>query len=173
MRNLTARLGAADRAWLDRITGRDAPRWLDRTLRTVTHAGGATATVAGPAVLLLAPTSRRLGTIMLAANAASHLLVQLLKRTVVRPRPGAGDPDFLVRAAHPDAYSFPSGHACAAMALAASAVLDGHLLAGALVAAALVVGASRVYLRVHYPTDVLVGQAIGALAAVAAWHALA
>jgi undecaprenyl-diphosphatase len=101
----------------------------------------------------------------LATLTLSHLIVQLVKRTVVRVRPSmryrhAG----LVR--DPDRFSFPSGHATASMAVALSygAVFFDWAVPLAVLAA--LVGFSRVRLGVHYPSDVLIGQVIaGATAA--------
>jgi undecaprenyl-diphosphatase len=89
----------------------------------------------------------------------SHLLVQLVKRTVGRPRPslctkGAG---FI---AAPDRFSFPSGHATASMAVALAYAMAFPVLAVPIIVLAGVVGASRVILGVHYPGDVAAGQAI-------------
>jgi undecaprenyl-diphosphatase len=66
----------------------------------------------------------------------------------------------------PDRFSFPSGHACAAMAVAVGFASAFPALAPLLLVLAAVVGFSRVALGVHYPGDVLVGQAIALLCAV-------
>jgi len=59
-----------------------------------------------------------------------------------------------------DRFSFPSGHSAAAMAVAFSFALALPVAAGPLLVVAVLVGASRVFLGVHYPGDVLAGQAI-------------
>lgn len=92
----------------------------------------------------------------------SHFLVQLVKRTVGRPRPSTGT-SYAALVAEPDRLSFPSGHAAAAMSLALGygAVLPG--VAPLLISLAAVVGFSRVALGVHYPGDVVAGQVLAVL----------
>jgi undecaprenyl-diphosphatase len=114
-------------------------------------------------VLLIIPGTRQLGLAMTVGNAVSHLIVQVLKRSVVRPRPD--NSGVLALTLNPDAFSFPSGHACAAMTLAVTAICDNPLSGLPALGLALLVGASRVYLRVHYVTDVVVGQLVGAATA--------
>jgi undecaprenyl-diphosphatase len=95
----------------------------------------------------------------------SHAIVQIVKRFAVRERP-AVRMSFNALIAVPDRFSFPSGHACAAMAVAAAFAGAFPTLAVPLLGLAMVIGLSRVVLGVHYPGDVAVGQAI---ALVTAW----
>jgi undecaprenyl-diphosphatase len=143
-----------------------APWHARATWKAVTHLGGT-----GPSLLAAGLPSfaccaaHRASVTALITLTVSHLIVQLVKRTVVRVRPSIRDrhsglvPD-------PDRFSFPSGHATASMAVALSygAVFpDWAVPLGAL---AVLVGFSRIRLGVHYPSDVLVGQLIaGATAA--------
>ena len=147
------------------LAGREAPAWIDRSLRLVTHAGGATATVGFCLILLLIPATRHLGAVAGSANLISHLLVQALKRTVVRHRPTIALPQIPALTPFPDHFSFPSGHSCSAMAVAIPVLLEEPLLGLPLLGLALAVGISRFYLRVHYVTDVVVGQMVGATTA--------
>ncbi len=173
LRLLLRRLTVHDQRMISALARREAPRWVDRFLRLVTHAGGATATT-GLALLLLAlPDTRHLGLEALVANCLSHVAVQALKRTVVRPRPSVLLPHIAALAELPDHFSFPSGHACAAVAVVTPLLLAAPTAAIPLVCIALMVGASRVYLRVHYVTDVVVGQMLGAAAGIAAHVSLA
>lgn len=170
VRVIADRVGALDRAWMVGLSRLAAPGWLDAALRAATHAGGARATIGLSLLLLLLPGTRELGLVAAVANALSHLAVQALKRTVVRARPhllGGFDP-----LAHvPDAFSFPSGHTAAAGAVVLTLAIAGHPLGFALLPLVALVGASRVYLRVHYVTDVAAGFALGLAGALTA-HAL-
>ncbi len=65
----------------------------------------------------------------------------------------------------PDHFSFPSGHACAAMALSVALANAMPALTVPLLFLALLVGFSRVMLGVHFPGDVVMGQAIALISA--------
>jgi undecaprenyl-diphosphatase len=89
----------------------------------------------------------------------SHLLVQLVKRTVARRRP-AKVVQLVNLVREPDRFSFPSGHATASMSVALVYGMAFPAWSVPLLLLALLVGFSRVRLGVHYPSDVLVGQLI-------------
>ena len=107
--------------------------WADHLMRAVTHLGGATVTI-GVVLGLLAGFEAdhvlgRAGAVAAFALACSHALVQLIKRTVSRPRPRLPvGLESLVRA--PDRFSFPSGHAAASLAVALPLALALGGLAG-------------------------------------------
>jgi undecaprenyl-diphosphatase len=103
-------------------------------------------------------TGLRLG---VAAGAAA-LVSQVLKRLWRRARPTSGIVGFTALAENPDAFSFPSGHAAAAFAVALA--MAGLVPGGpAFVVLAIAIGLSRVYLGAHYPLDVAIGACIGLL----------
>jgi len=167
-----ARLAAADRLLLTALT--DAPRspgaW--RAWRAVTHLGGAIATTAACAAPLLAGgAARRAGVYVTLVVLLAQLLVHLVKRLVGRPRPACGA-GVLARAVEPDRFSFPSGHAAAAMAVALGYAAAWPALAPALLLLALVVGVSRAVLGVHYLGDVAAGAALAGASAAAVRAAL-
>lgn len=163
-------VGQIDAAWMLGLARRRLPRWLDQAFRLGTHLGGATATIAIALVLLLFSATRPIGLAALIANTASHLVAQLLKRRFLRPRPHLVLDALSPLIPIPDQFSFPSGHACAAMAIAASVAAAAPLAVGVpVVALALFVALSRVYLRVHFVSDVLVGSALGLGGAAFGW----
>jgi undecaprenyl-diphosphatase len=165
LRTMLHRVTARDDRWIDALARREAPVWIDRGFRLLTHAGGSSFTIGLTVALLLMHDTRHLGLVAGMASLLSHLLVQGLKRTLVRPRPTTRLPHVTALADIPDHFSMPSGHACAAMSLAVAVLWWQPWWGVPAVLLALVVGTSRVYLRVHYPTDVVVGQMLGAAAA--------
>jgi undecaprenyl-diphosphatase len=163
---LLARLGAQDRALLLRCAIGPATRRRSRRGWTiVTHAGGTAPSILAAglpwfACCRLHEASR----VALLTLVISHLIVQLIKRTSGRGRPSlAVGCAALIR--EPDRFSFPSGHATAAMSVALAYGAYFPTWSGVLLLVAMVVGFSRVRLAVHYPSDVLVGQAIAAVTA--------
>ena len=131
-------------------------------MRALTHLGGARATIL-TGLLLCAAGGRdlRVGLAALVANAVSHLAVQVLKRTVARARPCDADGRSVALIDLPDPFSFPSGHAAAAFAVASVIALAHPLAAPAVLLLAVLVAASRVQLRVHRPVDVVAGALLG------------
>lgn len=111
---------------------------------------------------------RRAAVVFVIAALGADLLDQLLKLWFRRPRPEA-----FFGLAQPGSYSFPSGHSvescCFYGALAAILTLPSHSFArkaaiwGFAALLTLAIGFSRIYLGVHYPTDVMGGYAAGVL----------
>ena len=149
--------------------------WLTTVFRVITTVGNTAAMtlIAVVATVVLWRRHRGLALTVLLGSASGWLLMQALKYGIARPRPPER---FRVLAI--DTYSFPSGHAMmSALVLGLVAVaawrtsgwVRAHpaILGLAGIVSALI-GASRVYLGVHWTTDVVAGWVIGALWVVAA-----
>jgi membrane-associated phospholipid phosphatase len=157
-------------------------RWLDHAARALTTLG--LIAVVGPVVVLgaLHLYRRRYHArvaAVLTGGAVAWITVWIVKAAVDRPRPPAP----LV---HTSGQSFPSGHAANAIGYLALAIAltvairtragrVAVVVVGALLA--VLVGLSRIYLRAHYASDVVAGEALAvgtyAIAAMAAliWQA--
>jgi len=167
---LLSTLGARDRTLFQRWALADSSRRSRALWKLLTNLGGASFTILATTLPLflggaIAGTAR----VALITLAISHLIVQVVKRTVGRPRPSRGISGAAL-IVEPDRFSFPSGHAAAAMSVAFVYASAYPSLAVPLVAFAGAVGISRVFLGVHYPGDVLVGQLIAVVTGLLALH---
>lgn len=146
------------------------PKWLTAAMLDLTAVGGVsvltvlTVLVAG---YLLAARKAASAAFVVAAIAGGAAMSVGLKAIFVRPRP-----DIVVHLSQVDTTSFPSGHSMnsAIVFLTLGALLArtrqearvAVYLIGASILLTLLIGTSRVYLGVHWPSDVLAGWSIGA-----------
>ena len=100
--------------------------------------------------------------VMAGTGVVGVTLYTLLKRVFVRERPFITHAAIDLKAAPLDRYSFPSGHTLHAVSFAWQATAHFPELGWVLVPLAALIGASRVVLGLHYPSDVLAGAAVGA-----------
>jgi undecaprenyl-diphosphatase len=85
-----------------------------------------------------------------------------IKPSFARPRPFLEHPQIQNKLSYkPGGYSFPSNHAVNCMAAAAVLSIFAPAWTAALVIYAGLIGYSRMYLGVHYPTDILAGWILG------------
>lgn len=116
------------------------------------------------AVLLVRKDTRQVGVMMGIALVLDVVLCNgIIKPLAARPRPFALRPEIELLVKAPRDFSFPSGHTAVSFA-AAGAMWFGRQrgrVAALLLAA--VIGLSRIYLYVHYPSDVVCGALLGLL----------
>lgn len=113
-------------------------------------------------VLLIYPKTRLMSLTIMGAMALSYILGNLvMKNLVARARPCMVDTSVTLLIPHPGEYSFPSGHTLNGFT-AATVIFLYFKKAGifALMLAA-AIAFSRLYLFVHYPTDILGGILLG------------
>lgn len=152
-----------DRRLRERITAlRTPPR--DAVVRVATDLGSlyGVGVVAG----VVAVTGRsRLARRVAGAGAVAWTLAQAAKPLLPRERPYRSHGAERI-VAEPAGTSWPSGHSAVAAAMAATlGARRGVLTRASLSGIAAAVGASRVYVGVHHPSDVVAGAGIGALSA--------
>ena len=135
-----------------------AAEWAARPFSWVGGVVGIAIIVTVVGVLLLRAGRRREALVLVAATLVAEAAAHGPKELFARPRPDAGSAVPL-----PDSYSFPSGHALTAVVVfgVLAALLGGNATYLAAAAVALAIGASRVVLNVHYPSDVAAGFLLG------------
>ncbi|RYG00826.1 MAG: phosphatase PAP2 family protein [Caulobacteraceae bacterium] len=156
------------------------PRWFEESMRDITALGGFTVVtlLTIVATLLLVFHQRRREALIFAGTVIlAYASSEVLKAFYDRDRPMIVAHGSIVYS-----QSFPSGHSTAAAAtfLTLATVLASvesnrrtkALIYALAITAMIAVGVSRVYLGVHWPTDVLAGWALGATWALAAWIVL-
>ena len=152
------------------------PPWVEEMIRDVTALGSyafVIIVVTAAIGYLLLVRKYGLALLLLAAEAGGMLFSTLLKELFDRPRPD------LDHAARVFTASFPSGHATlsavtfltlGALLTRANAERKSKLyFMGTAVVLTVLVGLSRLYLGVHYPSDILAGWCIGSAWAVLCW----
>lgn len=163
MENLKNILKRFDTFFIRVINGKMKNKFFDYFMYRVTDLGGAIFTsVFSLAIIAFGNSSTRfMGLEAIAALTFSQTIVQILKKGFGRERPYKMVKNINTFKIELKDYSFPSGHTTASFCMAATLSLNMPRIAVFLYIMAMIIGISRIYLAVHYPTDVVVGIIIG------------
>ena len=137
--------------------------FLDTVLSAVSALGNAGIFwIVLSALLLCTKKYRMAGLAMGLALLFGFLIGNLtIKPLVARVRPYDVNPSVALLISPPKDFSFPSGHTLSSFAAATALFLNHKKAGAAALALAAVIAFSRMYLYVHYPTDILAGLLIG------------
>ncbi|MDE7158497.1 MAG: phosphatase PAP2 family protein [Clostridiales bacterium] len=153
--------------------------WLNYIMKYITYIGEfAIGAILCAVVLLIFKKTRWAGVAVAIAFLINVLIVNvILKLAVNRARPWQTYPDLGFQEFHnaigvrePTDSSFPSGHTASLFAAAVALVMYYKVKGLPALAVAFVVALSRIYLCMHFPTDVLGGMVIGSLCGVAGYY---
>lgn len=136
---------------------------LDFIMSRITHLGGASFTITCSLLLALFVPNPwgMIGWQCLIALTASHLPVAFIKKIFPRRRPYLVLTQTNICKNPLVDHSFPSGHTTAIFSFITPIVISFPQLGMGLILLACCVGLSRIYLGLHYPSDVLIGGIIG------------
>lgn len=136
---------------------------LNAFFRTITHFGGAKLTISTTLLLILFASQPLQLTAVASAFALtiSHIPVAILKKLYPRSRPYLVLDHIKVTDNPLKDHSFPSGHTTAIFSVVMPFVLLNPTLATVLIPFSLAVGLSRIYLGLHFPSDVIAGMLLG------------
>ena len=139
---------------------------LDNIMIFITSLGNGGMIWIAATIALLIPKKTRKAGVMSAVALLGSLIINnnIVKNIVQRPRPFVTFADLQIIIPTPSEFSFPSGHTSSSFA--AAAVFYRHLpkkLGIPSVILAGLIGFSRLYVGVHYPTDVIAGVLMGIL----------
>lgn len=150
---------------IDLINIRMHRRYLNTIMHRATNLGGAVFSSALVLVLIGIGSSHTkiLGIKCLVALFISQIIVHSLKRLLSRERPYKILEHLNTFGINLKDYSFPSGHTAASFSIATTISLTIPRLTIVVITIAIIVGISRIYLGVHYPTDVAAGIIFGTL----------
>lgn len=137
--------------------------FLDMVMPFITKLGnGGILWVICSLILVIVPKTRKTGIAMAVSLVLEVLCCNgLLKPFVARRRPCDVNTAVRLLIPHPEGFSFPSGHTGASFAAAAALFFGEKRMGIAALMVAALIGFTRIYLYVHYPTDVLAGALLG------------
>lgn len=156
--------------WIQEYIRQD---WMEGFWKGITMLGDSGWFWIALSLLLMIPRQTRwIGITSLAALIIGALITNVtLKNLVARTRPYEAIDGLVLLIERQGDCSFPSGHTCASFAAAGVYWrMMPKKYGGLLLILAALIAFSRLYVGVHYPSDVLAGLLIGLFAAWAAWH---
>ena len=138
---------------------------LDKIMIAITSLGNAGLIWIGIAVFLLfMKKTRQCGVLMLASMIIGLILGNgILKNVIARERPCWIDTNIPLLISNPHDFSFPSGHTLASFEAAVMIYLHNKKWGRISFMLAILIAFSRMYLFVHFPTDIICGAALGSL----------
>lgn len=153
----------ADRSILRFINEKMKCKILDIIMPLITFFGSLSFCMIFSIASILSPNDniKNMGILVSLSIVTSGGITQILKRVKTRIRPYIAIPTLNARKIGVDEYSFPSGHTTAAFSIGVSVTLAFSQLWFFAIIIASLVGFSRIYLGVHYPTDVIAGVVVG------------
>ena len=157
------RLKAFDDLFIELINGKMKNKYLDIFMYKVTDLGGAIFSSLFSLVLLVFGNNkvRLIAIEALVILFISQIIVQALKKMLSRERPYVIIEKLNTFGINLSDYSFPSGHTTASFSIATTLALNIPGLTYFVFILATIIGISRIYLGVHYPTDVAAGIILG------------
>ena len=152
-------------SFLDNIQSYLRCDFLDAVMPVITTLGnGGVIWIVCAVVLLLIPKTRKIGVVLAVSLAIEALCCNvILKPLAARIRPFDMNTAVQLLISPPTDFSFPSGHTGAAFAAASALFFCKNRLWIAALVLAILIAFSRLYLYVHYPSDVLGGILLGIL----------
>ncbi|RKD31241.1 phosphatase PAP2 family protein [Thermohalobacter berrensis] len=168
MKNIVKYFSFSDKKLFYIFNGTLKCKLLDIIMPYITKLGGAFFTIVSVLLLIVLGKDkvRIIGFESLTSLTASHLLVQILKRTISRIRPYDILKNINTFNITLEDYSFPSGHTTAIFSIAIVLSLNIPSFMIPAIFIATLVGFSRIYLGVHYPSDVVVGIILGSMTSI-------
>ena len=140
-------------------------KFLDKIMPVITGLGNGGLAWILIAIIMLKRGKYKFGLAILLAIATSAGIVEgIIKPIVRRSRPffrESKEAELLIK--KPIGYSFPSGHSASSFAVATVCIFGGIPFAYLFFILAILISFSRMYLFVHYPTDVICGGIFGSI----------
>lgn len=169
--NLLIGIGTLDHITFHLMNGAWTTPLLDTLMPALSWAGNLGAVwlvLLGAIAAFGKKTGRKIALAGLVALAIGFASSEVIKEITMRPRPFAVLPDVSLLVDAPHSYAFPSGHTTSAFAAASGAALAARRFLGkvpiwgwGMLALAATIAYSRLYVGVHWPTDVAAGVFLG------------